>query len=296
MEQLAVAKEAGLGGANTSQDRGGLQGIIYNVTAQVAKCLPGVPKEVQARVAAVGLVGLGVLSQAEAQIVLSDFSPLQNGAISQRSAVQNASDLTVNGWNIHGNFFSVENNQHDLGTLKTRGNFLRGPDGASTYFSPFDDQIRHLAIFIYQVGHDGKPSAASAPFITLTRGPNDISVSSTGLSDSQGFAFHELSMDVSGTVLNPGSYFLAVASHTGNMGGGSARPNWRVGLAESGSSLVPNLISQDFTNGGEWSTLSRNNIAQTGKFYLDANPVPEPAGLAILGLGAAALASRRRRS
>jgi hypothetical protein len=101
-------------------------------------------------------------------------------------------------------------------------------------------------------------------------------------------------MNLSGTVLNPGNYFIVVASHTGNMGGGSARPSWRVGLTESGSSYVPNLISQDFTNNGEWQTFSRNGVNYTGKAYLDAYPVPEPAGLAVLGFGLALLIKRRR--
>ncbi len=70
------------------------------------------------------------------------------------------------------------------------------------------------------------------------------------------------------------------------------------GISVQGSILAP-LATVDFTNGNVEGTLIANNVSGQGEYHnykFQGNlPIPEPSGVALLGLSLASLAFRRRR-
>jgi hypothetical protein len=295
MEQLSVAKDVGLGGAKTSQNRGGLQGIIDHVTAQVAKAVPHLPRSLQVKLAAIGLVGLGVLTEAQGQVVLIDPINLVDGARSQRSNFVDVSDIGAAPRNFHGRKFSITGEAHRLEELRIRGMFAHGPDGSSTYYDPNDDRIRHFAVAIYEIDADGNISSPIAPLLYQRFGPNDVSVTSTGKVDGQGFEYSDFRMNFREVELSAGNYLMVVGAEGSQMTFQGILPTLR----------VPIVTTFEGDPTGSWRNATNWNNGQWGQLFLDGQyyrgdvtltglPVPEPSGLAVLGFGLALLIKRRR--
>jgi len=103
-----------------------------------------------------------------------------------------------------------------------------------------------------------------------------------------------LTIDFGSVNLAAGSYWIAF-----NASGTGASGPWAPYLATTGpgaqqASGSANAMQQ-IGAAGAWNAVVDGGFQQDLPFYLNGQPVPEPASMIALGLGAAAIAARRRR-
>jgi hypothetical protein len=138
----------------------------------------------------------------------------------------------------------------------------------------------------------GNPSDFSVSIYAGPRGPGSSLGNLDGPSNPTAAGVYTYSAATSITLSPHSSYFIVVTAGTNAANGAYEWSQCAASFNSSDGWLLPNG-SWFSSNGANWNTGSGSVASQ---FAIYATAIPEPATLALAGLGLAALSFRRRKS